>query len=80
MVFRSWQGWEMSLAMFCSWGRVKLVLLMKMISDGFPTSRKKPISFHQLSPCSLCNLASDFVTLAGGVWTDEDSQGAGGFL
>lgn len=26
------------------------------------------MSFHQLFPSSLCNLARDFVTLAGGVW------------
>lgn len=53
--------------MFCSWGRVKPALLMKMISDDSPTCRKKT-SFHQLFPCSLCNLASDFVPLAGGIW------------
>ena len=54
--------------MFSSRGRLHLALLMKMFSDGFPTSKEKPIPFHQLSTRFLCNLASDFVALGGGVW------------
>lgn len=69
VVFRSCRGWEMSQARFCSWGSVKLALLMKMISNDFPKFRKPPPSLLISSSHALsATWQVIFATLAGGVW------------